>query len=287
MEPRRSVRAEAKATELAANPKADEVQAPAKPKPKPAKQKAADLPPDTWEFPTEGGAIEVEVDSGSGSTTWEKATVIAVLVDGTFQARIKTKDDQWEDWFTWREEGADWRRPGSKAATQPRRRSSGPKVGKLRLRVDHERREASVIPSLSARQRANGGRPSRGQKPVRLDIAEGSLPYVSVDESLVGQRVRCLCSDLSWARGLVVGFNNASRRHTVKFDRVTKRQPEREVEVTLLDHRVDVLIDVSPFPPLEDDDAADCFVDDLAAVAEAGAAPPPPPQPEAPTHNHR
>ena len=91
MEPRRSVRAEAKATELAANPKADEVQAPAKPKPKPAKQKAADLPPDTWEFPTEGGAIEVEVDSGSGSTTWEKATVIAVLVDGTFQARIKTK----------------------------------------------------------------------------------------------------------------------------------------------------------------------------------------------------
>ena len=91
MEPRRSVRAEAKATELAANPKADEVQAPAKPKPKPAKQKAADLPPDAWEFPTEGGAIEVEVDSGSGSTTWEKATVIAVLVDGTFQAQIKTK----------------------------------------------------------------------------------------------------------------------------------------------------------------------------------------------------
>ena len=171
-------------------------------------------------------------------------------------------------------------------------------MGKLRLRVDHERREASVIPyatqgsnpgladprqvcyspvslafgrSLSARQRANGGRPSRGQKPLRLDIAEGSLPYVSVDESLVGQRVRCLSADLSWARGHVVGFNNASRRHTVKFDRVTKRQPEREVEVTLLDHRVDVLIDVSPFPPLDDDDAVDCFVDDLAAVAEAAA----------------
>ena len=125
--------------------------------------------------------------------------------------------------------------------------------------------------SLSARQRANGGRPSRGQKPLRLDIAEGSLPYVSVDESLVGQRVRCLSADLSWARGHVVGFNNASRRHTVKFDRVTKRQPEREVEVTLLDHRVDVLIDVSPFPPLDDDDAVDCFVDDLAAVAEAAA----------------
>ena len=91
MEPRRSVRAEAKATELAANPKADEVEAAPKPKPKPVKPKAADLPPDSWEFPTEGGAIEVEVDSGSGGTTWEKATVISVLVDGTFQARIKTK----------------------------------------------------------------------------------------------------------------------------------------------------------------------------------------------------
>ena len=42
MEPRRSVRAEAKATELAANPKAAEVVAPAKPKPKLSKQKVAE-----------------------------------------------------------------------------------------------------------------------------------------------------------------------------------------------------------------------------------------------------
>ena len=91
MEPRRSVRAEAKATELAANPKAAEVAAPAKPKPKLSKQKVADPPPDTWEFPTEGSAIEVEVENASGGTAWEKATVIAVLVDGTFQAQIKTK----------------------------------------------------------------------------------------------------------------------------------------------------------------------------------------------------
>lgn len=90
MEPRRSVRAEAKATELAANPKA-EVAAPAKPKPKLSKQKVADPPPDNWEFPTEGSTIEVEVENASGGTAWEKATVIAVLVDGTFQAQIKTK----------------------------------------------------------------------------------------------------------------------------------------------------------------------------------------------------
>ena len=91
MEPRRSVRAEAKATELTVNPKAAEVAAPAKPKPKLSKQKAADVPPDTWEFPIEGSAIEVEVESASGGTVWEKATVIAVLIDGTFQAQIKTK----------------------------------------------------------------------------------------------------------------------------------------------------------------------------------------------------
>lgn len=91
MEPRRSVRAEAKATELTVNPMAAEVAAPAKPKPKLSKQKAADLPPDTWEFPIEGSAIEVEVESASGGTVWEKAAVIAVLIDGTFQAQIKTK----------------------------------------------------------------------------------------------------------------------------------------------------------------------------------------------------
>ena len=97
MEPRRSVRAEAKATEIAAKPKPDEVE-PTKAKPK-AKQKAADPPPEGWEFPKEGGAVEVEVESGSGGTAWEKATVISVLIDGTFQARIKTKDDSRADMY--------------------------------------------------------------------------------------------------------------------------------------------------------------------------------------------
>ena len=328
MEPRRSVRAEAKAVEITAKAQADEAEAPVKTKQKPAtaKQKA-DAPPDGWEFPKEGDTVEVEVESGSGGTTWERATVISVLVDGAFQARIKTKvkscvemcampqpcvqdsllcaarpcgggppaqpplvrtapttlagtgsphsgapqsrpaapmecrpyqerrlyspwclrggcaaairaayyspplthptfaappphqDDSWEDWFTWREEGTDWRRADAKAAGSSRRRSEGrseQKVGKLRLRVDHARRsptatapsprpcartlqalstslqpcapspppdmyrrEASIRPNLTARQRANPGRPSRGQKPLRLDLAEeGALPLL-------------------------------------------------------------------------------------------------------------
>ena len=44
-----------------------------------------------------------------------QAQVIAVLVDGYFQARISTKNDSWEDWFTWQEEGIDWRRKGKRA----------------------------------------------------------------------------------------------------------------------------------------------------------------------------
>ena len=35
-----------------------------------------------------------------------------MLVDGQFQARIELPDgsDAWDDWFSWQEEGVDWRR---------------------------------------------------------------------------------------------------------------------------------------------------------------------------------
>ena len=38
--------------------------------------------------------------------------MISVLVDGQFQARIELPDgaDQWEDWFSWQDEEAEWRR---------------------------------------------------------------------------------------------------------------------------------------------------------------------------------
>ena len=70
-------------------------------------------PPDGWQWPLEGDKVEVEVASSEDApAVWAPAEVIAVLVDGTFQARIVLPDgsDQWEDWFSWKEEGSDWRR---------------------------------------------------------------------------------------------------------------------------------------------------------------------------------
>ena len=34
-----------------------------------------------------------------------------MLVDGSFQALVQTRKDPFEDWFTWEDEGKDWRRP--------------------------------------------------------------------------------------------------------------------------------------------------------------------------------
>ena len=70
-------------------------------------------PPAGWVWPHEGEVIEVEVDEEGIPITWHKAKVIAVLIDGWFSAHITTPQDAigWDDWFTWREEGTDWRRP--------------------------------------------------------------------------------------------------------------------------------------------------------------------------------
>ena len=61
-------------------------------------------PPPTWTWPRENERIEVEVageDEGSAST-WMRATVTAVLIDGWFSARMD-HDLEWVDWFTWQE----------------------------------------------------------------------------------------------------------------------------------------------------------------------------------------
>ena len=68
-------------------------------------------PPIGWAWPVEGQEIEVEVTYGE-HTIWCAANIFTVLVDGWFAARIVLPDDsdEWEDWFTWQEEGTDWRR---------------------------------------------------------------------------------------------------------------------------------------------------------------------------------
>jgi len=81
-------------------------------------------PPAWWVWPREGGVIEVEVEEEEGQpAAWLRATVTAVLEDGWFQALVRTPSDEagWHDWFSWREEGTDWRRvpPGQEAAAEP------------------------------------------------------------------------------------------------------------------------------------------------------------------------
>ena len=216
-------------------------------------------PPADWEPPSEGDTIEVEIADDAGATSWIKAKVTAVQVDGSFSAKITTHDDQWDDWFTWSEEDTDWRRKSRRSSRGGGRSSSESMPStKLRLRVDHRRREAVLLPPLEMKRLSN--RPARGQKAIRFDVLEGTLPYVSVDESLVGQRVRCLTPELRWAKGSLASFRGNSR-FVVRFDKV-KKQPEREEEMTLLDHRVELLVDVTPFPPLDEDDAEDCFVEE-------------------------
>ena len=70
-------------------------------------------PPMGWVWPSEGDPIEVEVQLDEAAPAqWVTANVVAVLVDSNFSARIVPPDgsDPWNDWFTWQEEGRDWRR---------------------------------------------------------------------------------------------------------------------------------------------------------------------------------
>ena len=83
------------------------------------REKGAKPPPKGWKWVSEGDRVEVEItaEEGDGTpTSWVSAVVLAVLIDGTFQARILMADEaeQWEDWFSWEEEGTDWRRAAVK-----------------------------------------------------------------------------------------------------------------------------------------------------------------------------
>eukprot|EP00900_Chrysochromulina_parva_P024320 jgi/Chrpa1/6521/Chrysochromulina_OHIO_Genome00006881-RA len=71
-------------------------------------------PPAGWRWPREGDRVEIEVEE-EGATLWRPATVVTVISSGPetgwFSARM-LHDDEWVDWFTWQEEGKDWRRTG-------------------------------------------------------------------------------------------------------------------------------------------------------------------------------
>eukprot|EP00900_Chrysochromulina_parva_P012191 jgi/Chrpa1/20973/Chrysochromulina_OHIO_Genome00008881-RA len=52
--------------------------------------------------------VEIEVD---GDAVWVPATIQVMCLDSTFSAEIEGPNgDTWVDWFTWEDEGTDWRR---------------------------------------------------------------------------------------------------------------------------------------------------------------------------------
>ena len=127
-------------------------------------------PPPAWVWPRDGEALEVETTEGD-VTAWQPAEVVAVLQDGWFQARIGHGDQAWSDWFTWQEEGTDWRRPPPKARPsrsaaprrrpRRRRRSRGGASGSPRRR---RRRRRSPTTRRRTRRRRSGGVPRRRRR---------------------------------------------------------------------------------------------------------------------------
>ena len=59
------------------------------------------------------------MDDGEYGIVWCPAVITAVLVDSWLHAKITNprygegEAAEWEDWFTWKEEGSDWRREGA------------------------------------------------------------------------------------------------------------------------------------------------------------------------------
>ena len=70
------------------------------------------VPPPGWRWPRDGERLEVEVEADDGVARWVPAVVLQLLVDGSFQACIQVPGDPFNDWFTWEDEGKDWRRAG-------------------------------------------------------------------------------------------------------------------------------------------------------------------------------
>ena len=73
---------------------------------------SAPPPPAGWTWPAEGECIDVEVQVG-GVDAWVTAEILSeILLNGTFLARINIPNlsDPWKVWFSWQDEGTDWRR---------------------------------------------------------------------------------------------------------------------------------------------------------------------------------
>ncbi|KOO53197.1 myb domain-containing protein, partial [Chrysochromulina tobinii] len=100
----------------------------------------ASVPPNGWKWLHEGETIEVEVAASEDApAVWVTAEVLTVRIDGSFQARIVLPDgsDQWDDWFSWQEEGSDWRRRAKRVLALPSARKYSVDPRALLRRLKH------------------------------------------------------------------------------------------------------------------------------------------------------
>ena len=93
--------------------------------------------------------IEVEIEDDKGKTAWRRAEVLQVLTDGSFQAHITTKDDAWDDWFTWREEDKDWRRAPAKKKRELPTNSNRRKASHCRSATSSESSRSRMSRAIS------------------------------------------------------------------------------------------------------------------------------------------
>ena len=111
-------------------------------------------PPDDWLWPMDGQRIEVEIEvevDGEASARWVPATVMSVHLNSLFSADIQSPDGEvWTDWFTWEDEGSDWRRTdasqgfrvkdfamlAAKAKATKAKAPKAPKAPKVKAEID-------------------------------------------------------------------------------------------------------------------------------------------------------
>ena len=137
-------------------------------------------PPADWKWPKEGEEIEVEIEVEgrvSVCSAWKKAIVTAVLVDGWFQAQL-LHDADWLDWFTWKEEGVDWRRKSSRLRpAHVAQWLAAPSGLRWRLRLDHTAKMAYLIAVLDVDAPCVKGR--RAARPTAHKVHHGVAAVIN------------------------------------------------------------------------------------------------------------
>jgi uncharacterized membrane protein YgcG len=152
--------------------------------------------------------VEIEVD---GDAVWVPATIQVMCLDSTFSAEIEGPNgDTWVDWFTWEDEGTDWRRtadckgfrlpiaaPSTKKAKKevspkppkPPKPPTSPKLPKL---TEEEKRERVEAKSEEKRQRAEANAAAKASAAEAKTAEKAALAEAKEAEKAAAVEARAL-----------------------------------------------------------------------------------------------